>query len=362
MAKQIKFWNLIKNENDKSAELILYGNIGSDEYWDDISDKAFKQDIENIGDVDNIILHINSPGGSVFSAVAIANTLKNHKATVTANIDGLAASAATIITSACDKVRMPKNALFMIHNPWTLAYGEKKDLEKTIDMLDKIKDSIIETYLSKTNIDRETLSELMDNETWLNSEEAKEYGFIDEITDETVEKDVISNKLVLNGVSVDLSKFKNFKGGEEMSKNNIKNKEEEDKMPQENQTVKNEELMLEDVKNKYPEIYDQIFDLGVKNERERLKEIDEMGENKYLDLVFQAKYTEPTNKEKLALNIYDFQKKEKQEKVNSIYDESNQNNVGTLGNNGTSSNNKNNEGNVAGIGISNIIKFMNTRK
>ena len=213
MAKQLKFWNLTKNEDEKTAELLMYGSIGSDEEWSDISDKAFKQDIENIGDVEKITLHINSPGGSVFSAVAIANTLKNHKATVIANIDGLAASAATIITSACDKVIMPRNALFMIHNPWTLAYGEKKDLEKTTDMLDKIKDSIIETYLSKTNIDKEKLSELMDNETWLNAEEAKEYGFIDEITDETVDKDIVSNKLVLNGVFVDLSKFKNFKGG-----------------------------------------------------------------------------------------------------------------------------------------------------
>jgi len=112
----------VKNDEEKTAELILYGSIGSDEYWDDISDKVFKQDIENLGDVENITLHINSPGGSVFSAVAIANTLKNHKAKVTANIDGLAASAATIITSACDTVRMPKNALFMIHNPITFAF------------------------------------------------------------------------------------------------------------------------------------------------------------------------------------------------------------------------------------------------
>ena len=124
MPKQLKFWNVMKNEEEKSAELILYGSIGSDEYWDDISDKAFKQDIENLGDVENITLYINSPGGSVFSAVAIANTLKNHKAKVTANIDGLAASAATIITSACDtviekelirrmsKIPVPKNKTF----------------------------------------------------------------------------------------------------------------------------------------------------------------------------------------------------------------------------------------------------------
>ncbi|MFC2477111.1 MAG: head maturation protease, ClpP-related, partial [Catonella sp.] len=128
----------MRNEEEKSAELILYGSIGHDEDWDDISDKAFKQDIENLGDVENITLHINSPGGSVFSAVAIANTLKNHKAKVVANIDGLAASAATIITSACDVVRMPKNALFMIHNPITFAYGNNQDMEKTLDMLNKV--------------------------------------------------------------------------------------------------------------------------------------------------------------------------------------------------------------------------------
>ena len=137
----------------------------------------------------DIIMYINSPGGSVFSAVAIANTLKNHKAKVTANIDGLAASAATIITSACDTVRMPKNALFMIHNPITFAYGNNQEMQKTVEMLDKVKNSIIETYLSKTKTDKETLSELMDNETWMDAETAKEYGFVDEIVNEEVGKE-----------------------------------------------------------------------------------------------------------------------------------------------------------------------------
>ena len=126
-----KFWNIMKNEEENSTDMILYGTIGSDEWWDDICDKTFKEDIANLGEVENINLHINSPGGSVFAAVAIANTLKNHKAKVTAYIDGLAASAATIITSACDIVKMPKNALFMIHNPLTWAYGNKQELEKT---------------------------------------------------------------------------------------------------------------------------------------------------------------------------------------------------------------------------------------
>ena len=201
----------MKNDDEKSAELILYGSIGSDEYWDDISDKAFKQDIENLGDVENIILHINSPGGSVFSAVAIANTLKNHKAKVTANIDGLAASAATIITSACDVVRMPKNALFMVHNPITFAYGNNQDMQKTLEMLDKVKDSIIETYLNKVKTDKETLSQLMDDETWMDAEMAKEYGFVDEIINEDIEKEVVENKLIINNMAIDISKFNNFK-------------------------------------------------------------------------------------------------------------------------------------------------------
>jgi len=157
----------MKNDEEKSAELILYGSIGSDEYWDDISDKAFKQDIENLGDVENITLHINSPGGSVFSAVAIANTLKNHKAKITANIDGLAASAATIITSACDTVRMPKNALFMVHNPITFAYGSNQDMQKTLEMLNKIKNSIIETYLNKTKTDKKTRGRPTKLLTWI---------------------------------------------------------------------------------------------------------------------------------------------------------------------------------------------------
>ena len=101
MPKQFKFWNVMRNEEEKSAELILYGSIGHDEDWDDISDKVFKQDIENLGDVENITLHINSPGGSVFSAIAIANTLKNHKAKVTANIDGITAALASLSGSIC---------------------------------------------------------------------------------------------------------------------------------------------------------------------------------------------------------------------------------------------------------------------
>lgn len=376
MPKQLKFWNVMKNEEEKSAELILYGSIGSDEYWDDISDKAFKQDIENLGDVENITLYINSPGGSVFSAVAIANTLKNHKAKVTANIDGLAASAATIITSACDTVRMPKNALFMIHNPITFAYGNNQEMQKTVKMLDKVKNSIIETYLNKTKTDKETLSELMDNETWMNAEEAKEYGFIDEILDENVEKEVIENKLIINNMAFDISKFKNFKEKKiqeprviNISVNSTGSPEEiADKFRNilnstENQKNKGGNMTLEELKNKFPELCNQIFnegkEAGITKERERMREIDNLDVSNYSELVENAKYNDPVEASVLAVNILNKQKEERIEKLQNIKNDSQNNFTPPVPNNGTAENNE--EKKFMGVNISNIFSLMNKK-
>ena len=376
MPKQFKFWNVMKNDEEKSAELILYGSIGSNEYWDDISDKAFKQDIENLGDVENITLHINSPGGSVFSAVAIANTLKNHKAKITANIDGLAASAATIITSACDTVRMPKNALFMVHNPITFAYGNNQDMQKTLEMLNKVKNSIIETYLNKAKTDKETLSELMDNETWMSAEEAKEYGFIDEILDENVQKEVIENKLIINNMAFDISRFKNFKEKKiqeprviNISVNSTGSPEEiADKFRDilnstENQKNEGGNMTLEELKNKFPELYNQIFDegkeAGITKERERMREIDNLDVSNYSELIENAKYNEPVEASVLAVNILNKQKEERTQKLQNIKNESQNNFTPPAPNNGTAENNE--EKKFMGVNISNIFSLMNKK-
>ena len=376
MLKQLKFWNVMKNEEEKSAELILYGSIGSDEYWDDISDKAFKQDIENLGDVENITLHINSPGGSVFSAVAIANILKNHKAKITANIDGLAASAATIITSACDTVRMPKNALFMVHNPITFAYGNNQDMQKTLEMLNKVKNSIIETYLNKAKTNKETLSELMDNETWMSAEEAKEYGFVDEILDESVEKEVIENKLIINNMAFDISRFKNFKEKKNqdpriinISVNSTGSPEEiADKFRNilnstENQKNEGGNMTLEELKNKFPELYNQIFnegkEAGITKERERMREIDNLDVSNYSELVENAKYNEPVEASVLAVNILNKQKEERIQKLQNIKNDSQNNFTPPVPNNGTAENNE--EKKFMGVNISNIFSLMNKK-
>lgn len=354
MPKRFKFWNVMKNEEEKSAELIMYGSIGHDEDWDDISDKAFKQDIENLGDVENITLHINSPGGSVFSAIAIANTLKNHKAKVTANIDGIAASAATIITSACDVVRMPKNAHFMIHNPMTFAYGNNQDMEKTLNMLNKVKDSIIETYLYKSNTDKETLSELMNEETWMDAETAKGYGFIDEIINKEIEEEIIENKLIINNMAFDISKFKNFKAEKTNKSQNItplnitinstgnaENIADEIKniLNSGNNKKEEEKMTLEELKNKFPELYDQVFnegkEAGISKENERMKAIDEMKISNYPDLVENAKYTEKIEANELAMKILKKQNEEKAEKLEGLKNESQNNFIPPVANNGT---------------------------
>ena len=358
MPKQLKFWNVMKNEEEKSAELILYGSIGHDEDWDDISDKAFKRDIENLGDVENITLHINSPGGSVFSAIAIANTLKNHKAKVTANIDGIAASAATIITSACDIVRMPKNAHFMIHNPMTFAYGNNQDMEKTLNMLNKVKDSIIETYLYKSNTDKETLSELMNEETWMDAETAKGYGFIDEIINEEIEEEIIENKLIINNMAFDISKYKNFKVGKinklqnPIVANNFENNNKEE-----------EKMTLEEVKNKFPELYDQVFnegkEAGINKENERMKAIDEMKISNYPELVENAKYTEKVEASELAMKVLKKQNEEKAEKLEGLKNESQSNFIPPVANNGTEE--KSETKKFMGVDIANILSKMNKK-
>jgi ATP-dependent Clp protease, proteolytic subunit ClpP len=330
----------MKNEEENSADMILYGTIGSDEWWDDICDKTFKEDIANLGEVENINLHINSPGGSVFAAVAIANTLKNHKAKVTAYIDGLAASAATIITSACDVVKMPKNALFMIHNPLTWAYGNKQELEKTGILLDKVKDSILETYLAKAkDKTKEELSVLMDEEKWFNAEEAKEYGFIDEIVGEMEKPQNVNNLLIVNSLAFDISKFKNFPNSRPaISPKNIK-----------------DEMTVEKFKNSYPEIYQEILNQGIISERKRIQEIEDLDVAGYDEIINTAKFNEPIDAANLALKILNLKKLKNKNTLENIITESQATAIPVAPLKDESS------GAVAGISVTNILKYMNKK-
>ena len=297
-------WNIVKND-DKNAELMLYGDIAESFWGDTISAKEVTEYLTDL-DVENINVYINSNGGVVDTAIAINNALRRHKAKVTVNIDGIAASAATLITCAGDTVRMPKNALFMIHNPLTIAMGDSEEMRKQADVLEKHKNSILETYLQKVNIDKEKLSELMDNETWLSAEEALEYGFIDEII-ENADIQVVENKVISNNMVFNMAEFKNFNVDKNI-KNNGKG---------------SEKMTIEEIKNKFPDIYAEIInegkEIGIKEERTRIQEIEDLGYNH--EVVNKAKFEEPKNARDLALEIVSLMKQENQNKLNRIQDE-----------------------------------------
>ena len=175
-----KFWNWVKNEGGLGRTLFLNGEI-SDETWygDEVTPKLFKDEL-NSGEGD-ITVWINSPGGDVFAAAQIYNMLRDYKGSVTVKIDGLAASAASVIAVAGDTVLMSPVAMMMIHNPATLAIGNAKEMEKAIGMLNEVKESILNAYEDKTGLKRSKLSKMMDDETWFNAKKAVELGFADRI-------------------------------------------------------------------------------------------------------------------------------------------------------------------------------------
>ena len=175
-----KFWNWVRNENDESRTLFLNGEI-SDETWygDEVTPKMFKEELQD-GEGD-ITVWINSPGGDVFAAAQIYNMLMDYKGNVTVKIDGLAASAASVIAMAGTEVQMSPVAMMMIHNPATIAIGDSSEMKKAIDMLDEVKESIMNAYEIKTGLSRSRISHLMDAESWFNAKKAVELGFADKL-------------------------------------------------------------------------------------------------------------------------------------------------------------------------------------
>ena len=178
-----KFWNWIKNQDESGSEtrtLFLNGEI-SDETWygDEVTPKLFKDEL-GAGN-GPITVWINSPGGDVFAAAQIYNMLMDYPSEVTVKIDGLAASAASVIAMAGTTVEMSPVAMMMIHNPATIAIGDSEEMKKAVKMLDEVKESIMNAYEIKTGLARDKISKLMDAESWFNAKKAVELGFADKI-------------------------------------------------------------------------------------------------------------------------------------------------------------------------------------
>ena len=160
--------------------LELNGTIAEESWFDDdVTPQLFKDEL-NAGTGD-ITVWINSPGGDCVAAAQIYNMLSNYKGKVTVKIDGIAASAASVIAMAGDTVLVSPVSMLMIHNPATIAWGDHAEMQKAIDMLAEVKESIINAYVLKTGLSRPKLSHLMDAETWMDANKAVELGFADEI-------------------------------------------------------------------------------------------------------------------------------------------------------------------------------------
>jgi ATP-dependent Clp endopeptidase proteolytic subunit ClpP len=174
-----KSWYSIRNVKKGAAEVKIYDEIG---LWG-IRAADFSRDLKAAGDdLSEIIVRINSPGGAVFDGLAIHNILKDHAAKVTVKVDGIAASIASVIAMAGDRVEMPENAMMMIHDPSGLAFGTAEDMRELADVLDKIKASLVSAYRNKSGMSDDEIASMMAAETWLSAAEAKEKGLADEVT------------------------------------------------------------------------------------------------------------------------------------------------------------------------------------
>ncbi|OXS66085.1 phage tail protein [Lysinibacillus sp. KCTC 33748] len=204
-------FGVVHKDDEGITELTIYGDIGESWYWDSTSAVDVDNALKNAGNND-IVVHLNSPGGSAFDGIAIYNRLKNHEGKVTIHVDGWACSAASVIAMAGDEVIMGAGAMLMIHEASNIVWGSKNDFRKQADLLEKLEDGIIDIYMQKANISREEIRQKVDDETWFSANDALEIGFATSTaTSSTVEDntEVEQLKAQMQTMQNELNKLKN---------------------------------------------------------------------------------------------------------------------------------------------------------
>jgi len=206
-------WFNVQNKEKGKGEIYIYGTITDEKWFDeDVTPSWFKNEAKRLEDSKEIDVHINSGGGGVFAGLAIYNMIKRLPANVTTYIDGLAASTASWIGLSADKVVMPKNAMMMIHNPMSIVIGCAQDMRKEAEVLDHVKGVIITSLKrSKKSPAEDAIGKMMDDETWMNGEEAFNNGFIDVLEPaKQITASLNNKKLIVNGIEFDTEKYKAF--------------------------------------------------------------------------------------------------------------------------------------------------------
>lgn len=309
-----KFWQF-RNMAGGGAELLLYGNIADTSWWgDEVTPKQFAEDLDGLGAVSEIAVRINSGGGDVFAAQAIGNMLERNAAHVTAYIDGVCASAATIVACHCDKVIAANDSTYMVHPVKMGLYGymDVETLKQYIAALDTIQENIVTLYAKKTCREKDELAGWMDATSWWTGPQAKENGFVDELTDNG-EDAVVENRngvLFVNSVSMNLPfaeapKFvqDGLAGSSAGQPANTKPAGQPEKQ-QEVQNMDPEIKTVDDLRKAYPALVDQIEQAAAERatsaERARIKDLEDMALTGSETLLDEAKYEKIMSAEEFA--------------------------------------------------------------
>ena len=319
-----KFWEIKASAEGDNAELLLYGDIGDFRWLGedlyDVSAKRIAEELKNLGPRSEIAVRINSPGGDVSTAQAICSMLQRHDAKITVYVDGIAASAASMVAMAGDEIIMPEHSMMMIHSP--LVYLGRNcnaaEMRKFADVLDKTQDTMIALY-KRSGQSEEEIRNLLEAETWLTAQEAVDLGFADKV-EGSLE---IAAKLEGNTATLacgkrtlqfDASRYRNVPGFfVPAAKSELKEEprvpEEED--PGESKEKEEETIVdLAELKAKHPEIFKAAAEEGAQGERERIKAIEDLGAVASGDLGKAAKFENPCSPEIFAVRVLERQKQQ----------------------------------------------------
>lgn len=292
-------------DTETAARLDLFGEVGGGFWSAGFDESTFKYDMDRAVNPEQALdIYINSPGGSVFTAIAIYELIKRHKGAVTIHVAGMAASAATIITSAPNaKVVMPAGSMLLVH-PVRVALESStaEELLEAATNLEKVRESVIDIYAKKTGLERDILLELMQKESYLTASEAVELGFADELDESAkIENKITQDAFMIGGLKVEASLLakapKAFLEAENLFKETAVNEEETEV-----------ELMdLETLKAEHPDLVAAIIEeatvKGAEQERARILAIEEIATDGHAELVARAKHDATMTAEKLAVEI-----------------------------------------------------------
>lgn len=306
------FWRF-QNQTGSSAELLLYGDISDTSWWgDEVTPKQFAEELNALGAVSEITVRINSGGGDVFAAQTIGNLLESNTARVTAHIDGLCASAATIVACHCDRVIAAQDSIYMIHpvRIGNTGYLSADELRQLTEALAAIRETIIGLYVRKTGKDKDEVAAWMDATSWWTSEQARDNGFVDELTG--TENNPVENRnglLTIGGVNTHMPWDKAPKFVQDRivapadgHSGNINPKGESQKKEEKRMEIKT----VDDLRNQYPDLVRQIEEAAAtaatNAERKRIRDIEDMALPGQEQAANAAKFEQPISAGEYAIN------------------------------------------------------------